>query len=424
MTLLPHCASLRLRGVTSCFLCLTALDGSVPKSARALSFNLSFDSSMAAAPAGFSPAFNDAIQFYETHFTDPITINLQVGWGTINNQIMAPGPLGESGANGNGFIHFSQVKAALVGDAKSANDLTSVANMPAADPTGGANFVMARAEAKAMGLLAGNAQGIDGYVGFSSTAAFTFDPNNRATAGKYDFIGVAEHEISETMGRFGLGQNGVSSGRYGPIDLFRYLSHGVLDLMRANGAYFSIDGGTTTINTFNGTSGGDLSDWAGATIDSYNAGPTIGKINAVSAGDLTVMDVIGYDVLSPGDFNRDGQVTVADIQAMSTALADLSGYESQKGLTDSQLQLLGDLNGDGQITNADIQALLNLIANTNHGAGTLAAVPEPPTAWLMLIAMVAGAILFRNASAARCAATSVKATIQNKSRIVKRRSIG
>ena len=114
---------------------------------------------------------------------------------------------------------------------------------------------MARAEAKALGLLAGDGSGIDGYVGFNSTAAFTFDPNNRATAGKFDFIGIAEHEISEAMGRFGLGQNGVSSGRYGPIDLFRYFSHGVLDLVPANGAYFSIDGGTTVINTFNGHGG-------------------------------------------------------------------------------------------------------------------------------------------------------------------------
>jgi hypothetical protein len=26
--------------------------------------------------------------------------------------------------------------------------------------------------------------------------SFTFDPNNRAVPGKYDFIGIAEHEIS------------------------------------------------------------------------------------------------------------------------------------------------------------------------------------------------------------------------------------
>ena len=149
--------------------------------------------------------------------------------------------------------------------------------MPANDPTNNANFSLSDAEAKALGLLAGNTAGLDGFVGFSSTAAFTFDPNHRAVVGKYDFFGVAEHEISEVMGRFGLGQNGAASGRYAPIDLFRYSSPGMLDLVPANGAYFSINGGTTAINTFNGTGGGDLSDWAGLTIDSYNVGPHRGS---------------------------------------------------------------------------------------------------------------------------------------------------
>ncbi len=187
----------------------------------------------------------------------------------------------------------------MAGDAQSAADQTSVANMPATDPTGGAIFTMSNAEGKALGLVSANAPGIDGYVGFNSTVAFTFDPNNRAVPNEYDFIGVAEHEISEVLGRFGLGQNGAASGRYSPIDLFRYSSPGVLDLVPANGAYFSIDGGTTVINTFNGTAGGDLSDWAGATVDSFNESPTIGVQMGVSAGDITVMDVIGYNVAVP-----------------------------------------------------------------------------------------------------------------------------
>jgi len=52
-------------------------------SAQALTFNLTFDPSTASAPAGFSTAFDDAILFYETTFDDPITINLDVGWGEV-----------------------------------------------------------------------------------------------------------------------------------------------------------------------------------------------------------------------------------------------------------------------------------------------------------------------------------------------------
>lgn len=260
-----------------------------------LVFNVSFDSSTAGAPAGFFTAFNDAIQFFEAQYSDPITINLHVGWGEINGNSLSPGNLGQSSTNQQGFYNYNQVKTALVSDGKSAADSTAIANLPSTDPTGGARFVMSNAEAKALGLLAGNAPGIDGWVGFNNTAAYTFDPNNRAVGGEYDFIGLAEHEITEVMGRYGLGQNGASTGRYSPIDLFRYTSPGVLDLTPENGAYFSIDGGQTVINTFNGTGGGDLSDWSGATLDSFNHSLALGKELDVSAGDITEMDVLGYD---------------------------------------------------------------------------------------------------------------------------------
>jgi hypothetical protein len=51
----------------------------------------------------------------------------------------------------------------------------------------------------------------------------------------------------------------------------------------------------TPINSFNIVCCGDLSDWAGASLDSYNAILTIGVLLPTPAGDLTVMDVLGYD---------------------------------------------------------------------------------------------------------------------------------
>ena len=180
----------------------------------------------------------------------------------------------------------------------------------------------------------GNAPALDGFVGFSSTAPFTFDPNNRAIAGENDFIGAAEHEISEVMGRYGMGQNAGTLGRFSPIDLFRYASPGVLDLVPANGAYFSINGGTTVIHTFNGPNGGDLSDWLkGAIADSYDVGPTLGSEAAVSSEDVTLMDVIGYDAAVPplsGDYNGNGVVDAADYTVWRDTLGSTTDLASQR----------------------------------------------------------------------------------------------
>lgn len=339
------------------------------RSARALTFHLTYDSSASTAPPAFLPAFNDALQFYESNFIDPITINLQVGWGTINNQSLLPGAVGESFTNGQVFSNFAGVKAALTSDAKSVADFLSVANMPAGDPTGAATFTMSDAEGKALGLLGANAPAIDGYVGFNSSSPFTFDPNNRGVAGKNDFIGAAEHEISEVMGRYGLGQNGRKTGRYSPIDFFRYLSPGTLDLAPAYGAYFSIDGGATVINTFNGPNGGDLSDWSGATVDSYNTGTNLGEESPVSVGDITVMDVIGYDAAVshlPGDYNANGVVDAADFVVW------------RKGLGTTYVQ------SDYDVWRSHFGQTLA------SGAGALAnsAVPEPSTAAMLILGIL------------------------------------
>ena len=157
-----------------------------PSHASTLTFNVTYDASTASAPAAFFSAFNDAIQFYESKFSDPITININVGWGEINGRSLSPGDLGNSQTNQQGFYSYSQIKTALQNDAKTAADATGIANLPSTYPVSGAPFVMSDAEAKALGLRAGNAAGVDGYVGFLNTAPYTFDPSNRAVAGEFD----------------------------------------------------------------------------------------------------------------------------------------------------------------------------------------------------------------------------------------------
>lgn len=271
---------------------------------QAFTINVTYDSSTATAPAEFFTAFDSVAQFYQNTLHDPITINLQVGWGKINGQDLAPGSRAQS-ATFKLPYSYAQIRSALISDAKSAADATAIASLPAANPAALDQWLMARGEAKALGLLAGDdtnkhpTTGLsrpDCYVGFTSTTIYTFDPANRAVAGKYDFIGMAGHEISESIGRFGQGQTGIT-GYYAPLDLFRYLAPGTRDLAISSGAYFSIDGGNTVISTFNGSGVGDQNDWAGSTLDSYNFAYYEGQQYDFSPGDLVEMDAIGYDAV-------------------------------------------------------------------------------------------------------------------------------
>lgn len=92
-----------------------------------------------------------------------------------------------------------------------------------------------------------------------------------------------------------------------------------------------------------------------------------------------------------GDFNRDGQLTLADLPAMLAALTDLDHYKSQHGFTDADLIALGDINHSGKVDNVDIQALANLIVSTT-GGGSMTSVPEPSSRVLFSVAILGVAV--------------------------------
>ena len=349
--------------------------------AGGLVFNITYDSSVSSAPAGFTTAITDVVNYYKSVFHDPITININVGWGEVAGQSLASGALGASETN-LGVFSYSQVKAALAADAKSADDGTAVASLPASDPTSGGSFVLATAEAKALGLGAGAT--VDGYVGFSSSVNYTFDPNNRAVSGAYDFIGVAEHEISEVMGRIALLGTplGGLSHTYSALDLFRYSSPGVRQLTAGKTAYFSLDGGNTDLNNFNTLSGEDTGDWAsGGGNDAYNAFARSGVAELVSANDLRVMDAIGWDS-GTSRIDTPPVVTVSNSNITASAgqvfaASSLFTASDPDGDAISQYDFwdLGDagghfvLNGVIQPTNTDIYVTAAQLAQTTYQSG-------------------------------------------------------
>jgi len=203
---------------------------------------------------GVSAQAETAVEYvdslYERDFTNPITININVD-GEVGG-----GGLGESSTNLQLNVPYDQLRAALTAEyatAPSAFRTTASGaggsvNSTVDEPPGG-TVAVPLAEAKALGLRAANDPVSDGTFLYDSTASYTFDPNNRAVAGEFDFIGVAEHEISEIMGRI----DGVFNFGFGPAvvpyDLFYYTGVGV----RLGGPatpYFSIDNGVTDLHGY------------------------------------------------------------------------------------------------------------------------------------------------------------------------------
>lgn len=268
--------------------------------ARALIINAIYDTSVTSAPeaAQIESAFNWVVQTYENQFTNAITVNIGVYWGASPN--LGQVGLGASYTTAIGVDSYAQVLSALRAARSDSYDSNAVSSLPATDPTGNGQWFVPTAEAKALNLYSANDPGIDGEVGFGTNGvSYTFDPTNRIVPGEFDFISVAEHELTEAMGRTNFGLD--STTNYIPFDLFRFTSSGVRTFAdEVANAYFSIDDGVTELEFFNDqSSGGDAQDWAtGAVPDSFDAFTSTDEEGYLSTNDFIAMDILGFN--SPG----------------------------------------------------------------------------------------------------------------------------
>jgi len=265
----------------------------LPWSSRALTFHITYDSSVTSQPnaAQIEAAYGIVTQTFSALFTNAITLNITVVWGNSgfanSSYTLLPG------------TSYSQLTSALKANATTTAASNAVASLPSSSPIGSSPWYIPRAEAKALSLggVNPNDSSQDGQVTFASSGIpWAFSPTNRAVPGQYDFIGVAEHETSEVMGRcYGLGQ---VSGGYVPFDLYRF-TNGVRTFNASDsGVYFSVNKGVTPLKSFApGTVpvSTDPQDWTlSSPPDSFDYGLAPGGEATLSCPDLVAMSAIGY----------------------------------------------------------------------------------------------------------------------------------
>ncbi|MGC8476499.1 MAG: NF038122 family metalloprotease [Acetobacteraceae bacterium] len=303
-----------------------------------LVINVSYDSSVSTATAaeqsGLQAAVNSAVSFMESMFTNNVTLTIDVGWGEVGGQSIPSGAVAASTSTGN-QLSYRTLRSDLTTTYSSGGSSyqTQAANaLPGSDPTGSTvtnDFYVSQAEEKALGVrLFGGGSAIDGSIGLGALSNWNFGTTGvRAIAGQYDAIGAIEHEISEVMGRVGSLGTLFGSGIYTPLDLFRYSGTNALTPSSGSGS-FSTNGQRLTL-PFNDpfTAGGDAGDWASSVSGDAFGYSTAGSAETVSATDLQVMNVLGWNLSASGltaagnCFAAGTRIATADGEAPVDALA-------------------------------------------------------------------------------------------------------
>lgn len=297
----------------------------------AMTFNLSY---LAGTTAQQQTAFQQAAARWSNIFNDNITINLTVGTANLGSGI-----LGSTSSPSIG-VSYASFRSALIADATSSDDTIATSNLQAGpslsvrtnrwsnNPNGSnsltaytaslTNISITRANAKAVGLLAGTNTSSDGSITFTTNTAtlpsggYSYTPGTVAS-NQIDFVGIATHEIGHALG-FVSGVDIVDGGGNGtdtasawfrPMDLYRFSSaSGTIPDVTAGTAtkYFSLDKGVTgqSVTFSTGVTDGDgrqASHWKdGLGLGIMDPTASNGETLAISANDIKMFDVIGYNL--------------------------------------------------------------------------------------------------------------------------------
>jgi hypothetical protein len=261
--------------------------------ASGLTITPTFDTTILSDPnsAAIIGTIDQAISIYESLLADPINVNITFkegdGLGSSSTAIAQ--------------VPYSLYLSHLAADATTSNDAIALASLPnqTTDPVlGQSNIWISSANARALGFIFN--PGTDGTITLNTSIMNLTRPD--ADSSKYDLLAITMHEIDEVLG-MGSGLNIPSGSRLArPQDLFRYNGNGSRSFTTSSSenAYFSIDGGATSVVAFNQNGTGDYGDWASGsgTVRVQDAYGTPGAMPNLGV-ELVNLDVIGYDLSTP-----------------------------------------------------------------------------------------------------------------------------
>ncbi len=165
--------------------------------------------------------FEIAGRIWSHYYDDPVTVNIHIGIGGLTQSNVIGGALPGVLANQS----YSNVRARYAADATSNDDQLALVSLPNTTtrqaryevvyngtrhmmPTQVSNLDLTRANAKALGLIAGNHSALDGVVMMSNLSnltqatqwSYNYTRTTANAANSLDFLSVALHELGHIMG--------------------------------------------------------------------------------------------------------------------------------------------------------------------------------------------------------------------------------
>ena len=260
--------------------------------AAALTFNLTQiqGDTLTASEAA---AFQTAAAAWSTIFTDPVAINVGIGFRDLGTSSTGGTILGETFPDFVTAPSYAAFAAHYVADATSLADAQAAANLPTSVPSG--TVELTSPDARALGFSTSAAP--DGFIEFTSNSGIQFaDTRAALDSSDYDLIGIAEHEIAHLLGFDSAIDSGGSIKTV--LDLFRYGAPATPSFQAGQQAYFSLDGGTTDLASFSvgGLGQYQASHWLQGSGGLLDPAVTAGHEESITPPDVTALDVLGYDL--------------------------------------------------------------------------------------------------------------------------------